>query len=89
VESILKTTTDELSRALGARRATMRIDPQLVDAADKDIVPNGDSDEESSSMTDKVNIVSSRDNVADLASPNWDVPIEMMAPDPPGGEAIE
>jgi hypothetical protein len=30
VESILKTTTDEISRALGARRATMRIDPRAV-----------------------------------------------------------
>jgi HAMP domain-containing protein len=30
VQSILKTTTDEIGRALGARRATMRIDPGVV-----------------------------------------------------------
>jgi HAMP domain-containing protein len=33
VEAILKTTTTELSRALGAHRATMRIDPQSVIAS--------------------------------------------------------
>jgi transcriptional regulator with GAF, ATPase, and Fis domain len=30
VQSILKTTTDEISRAVGARRATIRIDPRMV-----------------------------------------------------------
>lgn len=33
VEAILKTTTDELTRALGARRATIRIDPRPLAAA--------------------------------------------------------
>jgi GAF domain-containing protein len=33
VEAILKTTTTELSRALGAHRATMRIDPQSMIAS--------------------------------------------------------
>ena len=89
VQAILKTTTDELSRALRASRATMRIDPQLMDAADKNVVPSRNLVEESLSTPDSAKIISLRGNVADLAPPLYEVPIEMTPRDPPRGEAAK
>jgi hypothetical protein len=85
VQSILKTTTDELSRALGARRATMRIDPRVVG---KDYGNASTINEEYPLVSDSAMIFSSRGEGTDLAPPLSETPSVIVPHDLPGGETV-